>query len=323
MVRAGRHGEQEQVALEQGLITIGWNDLPDLSRIRSKDQLTKVYNKIYPGTKKMKAANEIGQIWTFLRKIKKGDHVALPLKTQSAIAIAKVKEDYEYKPIAENVRHIRRVEWLKLLPRSAFDQDLLYSLGAFMTVCQIKRNNAEQRILNMLKEVGLPEEEQESLEKLDIEQYSKDSIIKYISRRFKGHSLARLVEAILQAQGYTTEVSPPGPDGGVDIRAAPGPLGFDHPKICVQVKSSSSPLGVSVLRELRGVMTKLKADQGLLVSWGGFTNDTLREAREEFFSIRLWDQGALLEAIFKYYDRFTDELKAELPLKRIWALIEE
>jgi predicted Mrr-cat superfamily restriction endonuclease len=42
-----------------------------------------------------------------------------------------------------------------------------------------------------------------------------------------------------------------------------------------------------------------------------------------FFLIRLWDQGALLNEIVKHYEQFDDELKAELPLKRIWTLVEE
>ena len=47
----------------------------------------------------------------------------------------------------------------------------------------------------------------------------------------------------------------------------------------------------------------------------------MREARDAFFSIRLWDERDLLEAIFKYYEKFDDELKAELALKKIWALV--
>jgi restriction system protein len=89
------------------------------------------------------------------------------------------------------------------------------------------------------------------------------------------------------------------------------------------VKSSSSAIDVKVLRELQGVVSKVRASQGLLVSWGGFTTQALQEARDAFFSIRLWDQGALLDEIFKYYERFDDELKAELPLKRIWGLVIE
>ncbi len=131
------------------------------------------------------------------------------------------------------------------------------------------------------------------------------------------------MEGVLEAQGYVTLKSSPGPDGGIDILAAPGPLGFDNPKICVQVKSSSSQSDVKILRELQGVMTKVRAEQGLLVSWGGFTNKANQEARDAFFTIRLWDAGALLEAIFRYYDRFDDELKAELPLKRLWGLVLE
>jgi hypothetical protein len=43
--------------------------------------------------------------------------------------------------------------------------------------------------------------------------------------------MATPVEAVLKAQGYTTFVSPPGADKGVDILAAPGALGFGTEKI--------------------------------------------------------------------------------------------
>ena len=65
----------------------------------------------------------------------------------------------------------------------------------------------------------------------------------------------------------------------------------------------------------------MRADQGLLVSWGGFTQSAAQEAKDVFFSMRLWDQDALLGEIFKHYEKFDDELKAELPLKRIWGLV--
>lgn len=70
-------------------------------------------------------------------------------------------------------------------------------------------------------------------------------------------------------------------------------------------------------------MSKIGAKQGLLVSWGGFTNKAIQEVRDVFFSIRLWDQGKIIEEILRHYERFDDELKAELPLKRIWTLVIE
>jgi restriction system protein len=127
----------------------------------------------------------------------------------------------------------------------------------------------------------------------------------------------------LKAQGFVTQLSPPGPDGGLDILAASGPLGFDQPRICVQVKSTTGLVDVKTLRELQGVMQNVKAELGLLVSWSGFNNKVLSEAREKFFFIRLWSANDILENIFKYYDKFPDELKAEMPIKRFWMLVEE
>lgn len=326
MVRAGRYGEEEQQALEKGFVTIGWNEFPDLSKIKSREDLADLYRKTYPGEKKMTVANEVGQIWRFLDSMKVGDLVALPLKHQSAIAIGKIESDYEYrKDLGEDVHHARRVKWIKPgIPRSQFDQDLLYSFGAFMTVCQIERNNAEERVNALIKGKRTSEDETDiEAGKLDIEQASRDQILKYINQKFKGHDLARLVEAVIQAQGYITSRSTPGPDGGVDILAGAGQLGFDNPRICVQVKSSSSPIDVTTLRNLQGTMQKFKADQGLLVSWGGFTTKVFEESRLSFFSVRLWDSGELLDEILEHFDKFPESLKAELPLKRIWTLVRE
>ena len=76
LVRAGRHGEQEQGAIDNNLVTIGWNDFNDLSKIKSKEEVTELYLKLNPGSKKMKVANEVGQIWRFIREIQMGDLVA-------------------------------------------------------------------------------------------------------------------------------------------------------------------------------------------------------------------------------------------------------
>jgi restriction system protein len=47
----------------------------------------------------------------------------------------------------------------------------------------------------------------------------------------------------------------------------------------------------------------------------------IQEARQNFFTIRLWDSGDLLAMILKNHDKFPDNLKARLPLKRVWALV--
>jgi restriction system protein len=267
MIRAGRYGEQEDTALNNSLTTIGWNELTDLSKIKSREELKELYNMTFPGSKKMAAANEVGQIWTFINKIKIGDLVALPLKTQAAVAIGKVVGNYEYRiDLGDYIHHARKVEWLrKDILRTNFDQDILFSLGAFMTVCEIRRNDAENRIKALLsgKKVLKPKEEEateQEEESQNIEVIAKDQILKYVNRHFTGHELPILVEAILNAQGYITSVSKPGRDGGVDILAGSGALGFDNPKICVQVKSSPSVVDVDVFRSLSGTMDRARAN---------------------------------------------------------------
>jgi restriction system protein len=65
LVRAGRNGEQEEGALRHSVATIGWEEMPDLSPIKSKEELKDLYEKVYPGAKKKTVANEVAQVWTF------------------------------------------------------------------------------------------------------------------------------------------------------------------------------------------------------------------------------------------------------------------
>ena len=132
--------------------------------------------------------------------------------------------------------------------------------------------------------------------------------------------MARLVDGILKAQGYTTYVSPEGPDKGIDLLAAPGALGFGTPRICVQVKSSDTPIDRPTLDQLIGTMQNVQAEQGLLVSWGGFKSSVNKEEANQFFRVRLWDQEDLVDQLLQNYDRLDEELRAELPMKRIWTL---
>ncbi len=327
LVRADKHGEQEDGVLKNNIVAIGWNDLPNLSKIENKEELKKLYTEVYGPNSKMHFANVVGQIWRFVKEINKGDLVALPLKRKSGIAIGEITGDYEFREIAPNIKHIRKVNWIKTFPRSSFDQDLLFSLGAFLTVGQIKRNDAEERVRKMLKgeltSIKLEENDEIESSELDLEEYTKNKLIKFIARKFTGHELSRLINEILIAKGYTTKLSPPGPDEGVDILAGSGPLGFGSPRICVQVKSSPIPVDVRIVRELDGVVKSFKAEHGLLVAWGGINNKAEQEISRSFFSIRLWDQDKIVDELMKNYDQLDDSLKAEIPLKKIWTLVEE
>ena len=198
-----------------------------------------------------------------------------------------------------------------------------------MTVCRIERNNAEDRIRALVgkkltdstKSITVVEAPIVVDEAPDFEQNARDQISSYISRKFAGHDFAHLVSSILLAQGYQVHESPAGPDGGVDIIAGRGPLGFDPPRLAVQVKSGTSPVDVKIIREMQGVMNNFGAEHALIVSWGGFNKVAFKEAARAPFSMKLWDSEDVVRMLQTYYDQLPDDIKAELPLKRIWVLI--
>ena len=206
-----------------------------------------------------------------------------------------------------------------------------------MTVCRISRNSAEQRVAAVAEgkpDPGpsvsidtqarqVPSMAEESEGPPDLSQFAHDQIVAHIQTRFSGHALAKLVNAVLLADGWVTEPSPSGADGGVDILAGRGSLGLDEPRLCVQVKSQNSPADVTVYRTLQGTMQTFNPRQGLLVCWGGFNKVVLREARTGHFSVRLWDSGDLVKAIYRTYERLSAEVQAELPLKQAWMLVGE
>jgi restriction system protein len=332
LVRAGSHGEYEKRFLEDAKIYLTWEGIDtDLGKITSKGDLRDYLEKTYPDSSKGMITNHTGQIWAFIHGIKPGDWIVLPSKHKSAIHIAEVESTLIYDGNAEDIyRHSYKVNWFATdIPRSNFDQDILYSFGAFMTICQIKRNDAEKRIHAMQKNnwhVTTPSVLQANGdastegELSDLSQIARDQIAKLILAKFKGHGMARLVNAILEAQGYTTHVSPEGPDKGVDILAAPGPMGFGEPRLCVQVKSGDTPLDTPTLNQLIGTMQNVQAQHGLFVSWSGFKSSVDKEKAIQFFRVRLWDRDDLIEQLLNNYEKLDDSIRAELPLKRIWTV---
>lgn len=330
LVRAGRYGEDEETALSEGLAIIGFRMVGDVREYASVDELTTALQADDPESSRPRAANLARQLWAFREKVQEGDIVVLPLKTQPGqIALGRVAGPYEFREIGVNRRHVRPVKWERVdVPRSTFGQDLLYSFGAFMTVCRIRRNDAERRVAAVVAGESDPQatrtwEVGDEPERTDISQAAHDEIVGFVRSQFQGHDLTRVVAAVLEAEGFSTTISPPGPDQGVDILAGRGALGLDEPLLCVQVKATDEPADVTVFRALQGTMSSFGATQGLLVCWGGFTREARREARQHAFKIALWDQSELVRAIYRTYERLSPEIQAELPLKRVWVLVPE
>ena len=336
LVRLGKNGEQEAHALEHSELVLGFN-VASLVGAKDRDAVLAVAKKSFPDLKPKTQLNFAAQLNQFCNQMQLGDIVVVPMKTTGQIAIGEIVGPYVH---AAKGSVTRKVKWVRSdLPREAFRQDLLFSFGAFMTVCEVRRNDALRRVEvavttgtdpGFAASVEKPKKSQAEAEvgveddtdaERDLAQLARDQIERKIASSFTGHDFTRLVAEILKAQGYLVNVSPPGADNGIDIVAGRGALGFDAPTLVVQVKSGSVIVDQPTLQSVIGAVQDAHANHGLLVSWGGFKRTVDARRNELFFRIRLWGRAQIVDALLDVYERLPEEFRAELALRRIWTLV--
>ena len=321
VVKAGRYGEGEEDAINNSLVGIDFGLRKSVAEFSGRDSLRADLLTLseYSGDQEKKSPNSASQLWRFANELKPGDAVVLPRKLPKVVAVGTVTGDYRYQPELP-FPHVRPVEWVATdIPRSSFDQDLLYSFGGLLTVFQVNRTDAQQRIEQVVRQhragepTPAPVIPNESVP-VDLQDVISDSIVERIRQKFTGHRLEYLVEEILKAQGYTTLQTRRGADGGIDVVAGKGEMGFEEPRLCVQVKSGTAPLDLADYNRLQGNVHSFGANHGLLVSLSGFTRPVLNENERSFFEIRLWGAEELTQNLLDTYDNLPTDVRTDIPL---------
>ncbi|MER5687657.1 CBS domain-containing protein [Streptomyces sp. NPDC002205] len=245
VVRAGREGEREKTALDGGLAIAGWTGLDDLTDVESREDIRALVEAVYPGEGARVISNWTGQLLRFRHEIQVGDLVVLPL-TSWDLAIGRVTGAYAYRADApDSMRHVRPVEWLvRDVPREAFRQDLLDSLGSLLTVFELSRYNGAERIAEIVAtgtDPGRPDADRfaaaltspsklyEAVSKRGPGTPLKISIRDFLAvwnapRRYS--AVVDQIEQDLSLLGLTT--TPPFTEGSLDSEIAVLPLG-DEP----------------------------------------------------------------------------------------------
>ena len=342
LTRAGKSGERDDWALSNNWTPGGYGDVPDLSGCTSLEDVRDVVAAALPDEKPQARSNYAAQLWALRGRMTDGDFVVLPRKGTSQLAIGRIAGTYLYLADEPNPdrRHVRPVEWMRVdAPRSAVKQDLLYSLGAFSTYCQVSRNDAAKRIAAIAAggadpgvvgplsggvAVMVGDDPTDAADvAVDLEQFARDRITAIIQQEFAGHRMQDLVAAVLTAQGFTCRVAPEGADRGIDILAGSGALGIDEPRLVVQVKSEQSSVPDPVVTQLLGSIRQHQPAQGLLVAWGGLTGPARKSALDNYFRLRVWEAEDLIDQITQQYGNLPEEIRAALPLKQVWVAVEE
>lgn len=320
-IHAGMTGDADSLFLNKNCVAVGWVKMGDLSVLAADREAFKArVAEVYPEFKPGAIPNSAGQLYRFVHEMKPGDWVAYPSKRDKKIHLGEVVGGYLYDPKTEpGYPNVRAVKWLRAVPRTQFSQGALYEIGSAMSLFQIKNYADEFRAAIEGKAVSAPpvaQDESVAAVAEEIEENTRVFVLKKLSQELKGHPFAEFVAHLLNTMGYRTRLSPPGPDGGIDIVAHKDELGFEPPIIKVQVKSGEGNIGDPAVSALYG---KVAANEfGLLVTLGAFTAQAANFARSKS-NLRLIDGDELVDLIFQHYDQFDSRYKGLLSLRRVYV----
>ena len=320
-IHGGQTGDADALFLKKNRIAVGWVAAGDIGKwTPTREAFKERVAKAYPDKTPAAVASSAGQLYRFAHELSVGDLVAYPSKRDRQIHIGEVTGNYEYRPdIEAGYPQTRAVRWLKHVPRTRFSQGALHEAGSAMSFFQIKTYSDEY--IGALEgttpeTVPVGKDETVGLVADEIEETTKDFILKRLAQELKGHPFADFVAHLLNTMGHRTRVSPEGPDGGIDIVAHQDELGFQPPIVKVQVKSSEDSVGDPVVSALYGKVSP--GEYGLLVTLGAFTSQAKNFAKSKS-NLRLIDGDELVALVLSHYDQFDSRYKGLLPLKRVYV----
>jgi len=328
MVRAGNYNELAEDVEQKGAVAIGWPDMGDLSSYSSREEVKEKYRVVYPEHNENRVSINSGQIYRFICEIEKEDIILTYIKATRKVLIGNCSSDYIFDPeifdanlYSEAYPHIRRVQWQKKVSRDIFSVPARNSMGCFLTVFSLEEHLREIRAV-LADETLEPKEGELATVRLiyqDVREKANELIADKLSK-LDPYDFQELVAGLLQAIGYKTKVSAPGPDKGVDIVAHPDALGFESPRIKVQVKHRAVSIGAPEVRNFIGTLRD--NDKGLFVSTGGYSREVMNDPNISSRPITLLDRDQFIDLLLEHYEKLAPEHKSIIPLKKVYLPIE-
>lgn len=320
-IHGGKTGDADALFRNHNVIAIGWPQMGDLAAITPDREAFKTkVAATYPGKKPGAIPNIAGQLFRFVHEVQIGDLAIYPSKRDKHVHVGRITGEYCYDPASERAYpNQRAVKWLGEFPRTRFSQGALYEIGSAMSFFQVK-NYADEFVEAVEGKSPVEPGDDGTDETVapvaeEIEQITQDFVLKQLAKELKGHPFAQFVAHLLEAMGYRTRVSPPGPDRGIDIVAHKDELGFEPPLIKVQVKAVEGTVGDPVASALYG---KVGPDEfGLLVTLGTYSNQA-KQFGESKSNLRLIDGEELVELILEHYENLDSRYKGLIPLKQVY-----
>jgi restriction system protein len=332
MVR-GDSGRLFEDFRERSVVAIGWHELVEVAKPGvTRDELARAYSNARPEFKRGTIISGASQVWRFVNEVARGDKVVTYHPSARRYLVGTIVGDLvvDRNPSESGMSLLRATQWLGEVERDELSVTTENSLGSTLTLFLVPPTAASNVLHAVSRDssfgggaapatdsmVAGEAEEDESRDLLqDMEARSIEFIKDKVSA-LDWDEMQELIAGVLRAMGYKTRVAPPGPDRGADIVASPDGLGFENPRIVVEVKHRTGPMGSKGVRSFLG--GRHKDDRGLYVSTGGFSKDSRYEADRAGIPLTLWELDDVVRALVDYYDKLDSETQQLVPLKRLY-----
>ncbi len=324
MIRAGRAAENIDQFLFTSTVTLGWDNVGDLSRFNSRESILEAVINSYPEYSKGKSILTAGMLYRFSKDIQNDDFVVTYNSDTRMYWIGKVTGSYKFDSTRAEQKHTRPITWTDSVSRDTLSIQAKNKLGSIATLFLVSKEVLDEMLSSnkgtSTQSKGITSEpdelDTEKSELLEDVQGQSREFIKDMLIRLNWEQMQELVAGMLRAMGYKTKISPAGSDRGRDIVASPDGFGFEQPRIIVEVKHRQASMGSQEIRSFLG--GRHKDDKGLYVSTGGFTKDAQYEADRATIPLTLMNLDYLVESVIEHYDNLDPEIRAMVPLKRIY-----
>jgi restriction system protein len=322
MIRAGQGGYLVGDFANKNIVAIGWNQLGDLTKVRSRDGIMKLCRQTYPKDKPGKVVTSASVVHKFRNVIEQGDGVVTYDPNTREYLVGEITSDYRFdSSVIPDHANIRDVDWRSRVSRDVLPSATRNSLGSTLTLFAISPDAWDDLQATVGKENGSTPgvEEAEKPDFAEIKRSREDEAHESLKDKLidlEAYEMQDVVAAILRAMGFKTRVSPPGADRGLDIFASPDGLGLQEPRIKVEVKHRGGSMGSQELRSFIGGLRP--GDRGLYVSTGGFSKEAKYEAERSNNPMTLVDLDSLASLIQQHYENFDSDGRGLLPLTKIY-----
>ncbi|MDE2686918.1 MAG: hypothetical protein OXI16_05385 [Chloroflexota bacterium] len=154
VIRAGRMGENEEFALNEGVYSIGFSQERSVADFSDYESLRDYIHRQSEGLSLQQVASQASQLWHFAHDMRGGEVVVLPRKRRKVIAVGRIVGEYVYCYVERRdeslapLPHTRKVGWLaKSVPLENFDEGMQKSFkNSQSNVVRVRKTNSEARV---------------------------------------------------------------------------------------------------------------------------------------------------------------------------------